>query len=160
MTDVALVPWEETLDLALEGGDLRLDLGLETACLLSLFTDGLAEQAEVPADDDRRGWWASGLLSTDQDFFGSRLWLLERAVLVDPTLARMEGQVREALAWLVDRDLAERLDVAARRLDREVASVSVVVVRGDAAARADLWDAELRASLDLAGARVSILTRR
>jgi phage gp46-like protein len=162
MTDLALVPFEETLDLGIEGGDLVLDEGLRTPVLVSVFTDGLAAADDELPDGttDRRGWWAAGLLETDgTSAFGSRLWTLARSKLTDPTLATLEELAREALDWIVARGVADEVLAEAFRIDVERAAVNVELVRGPATERAGLWEGELGAPTTLGGARVSILAR-
>lgn len=160
MIDVALVPTGETFDLVLEGGDLRLEDGLRTAVFVSLFSDGLADEDDELPDGgpDRRGWWAEEVLEEDRgDAFGSKLWLLERAKLLDSTLVRAEQHVREALAWMLRAGIAERVEVAASRLDRTTMLLEVRLVRGNASERADLWTAELAADLEVGPARFRLV---
>jgi len=158
--DVALVPVSETLDLVLEAGDLRPEAGLRTAVLVSLFSDGLADPDDETPDGgpDRRGWWGAEVLDEDRgDFFGSRLWLLERAALRDATLVEAESHVREALAWLLREGIAERVDVTATRLDRATLSLEVRLVRGAATERADLWSAELAETVEVGPTRFRLV---
>jgi len=160
MIDVALVPVGESLDLALEGGDLKLEHGLRTAALVSLFSDGLAEADDELPDGgtDRRGWWAAEALETDRgDRWGSRLWLLERAKLLDATLVRAEEHAREAFAWALRVGLAERVEASAARLDLGTMLVEVRLVRGAATQRADLWAAELAAEVEVGPTRFRLV---
>lgn len=149
------------LDLVLEGGDLVLDHTFETPALVSLFTDALAfPEDELPdAGTDRRGWWAEALLvGESEEVWGSRLWLLGRAKLTNETLGDAEVYAREAFRWLLDRGIAERIDVTASRLDRAVLLLEVTIVRGAATARAELWEStteELR--VNLGPSRISLL---
>lgn len=164
MTDLQLrAPTEFTrLDLELEGGDLKLDESLATACLASLFTDALAgREDELPggAGGDRRGWWAEALQPGEQDEpHGSRLWLLlERGKLTNPTLRSLEVFAREALQWLVDRGVVGRVEVVASRLDSAAALLEVRLVRGQATARPELWAGTERLSFPLGPARLELL---
>lgn len=156
MIDVALVPTGEVLDLALEAGDLKLENGLLTAVLVSLFSDGLAAADDELPDGgtERRGWWGAEVLDQDRgQGHGSLLWLLERSVLTNETLARAEEYARDALAWLVRARIAQRVTASAQRLDTTTALLSVEIMRGDATERADLWAAQLSASLDVGPTR-------
>jgi phage gp46-like protein len=126
MTDIRTI-WND----ALLGGDWLIDPpalasggDLETAVLLSLFTDArAADDDRVPgAQDDRRGWWAAPL--------GSRLWLLTREIATNEVRLRAEDYCRDALAWMIEDGVADQIDVAAAyapppaepgRLDVEVA---------------------------------------
>lgn len=142
LIDVRLEASEGVLDLVVEDGDLAHEETLETAILISLFTDTLAP-ADAPLPDagsDRRGWWGSELLEAERgEPVGSLLWLLERAKLTSATLGRAEQYARDALLWLVREDLAERVDVVASRLDQQTLAIAVSIVRGRARARPDAW---------------------
>jgi phage gp46-like protein len=111
MTDIALI-WDEALgeaDLQLSGADLRTDLGLHAAAIISLFTDRTAELGDPLPDGsaDRRGWWgdmpvdpAAQDQTAPPDRIGSRLWLLARGLETDETLARAQTYASEALGWM------------------------------------------------------------
>lgn len=123
MLDIALV-WNAQLgraDLQMNGGDLLADTGLQTAVIISLFTDRLAEPGDVIPDGsaDRRGWW--GDMPVDpaaqdagpQDLIGSRLWLLHRALQTQNTLNRAEAYAKEALAWMISDGIAGSVEAVA-----------------------------------------------
>lgn len=103
-----LVQWDNynTLgDWVLAIGDLQTGQDLETACLVSLFTDKLATADFTPTDGttDRRGWWADPY--NDQPL-GSNLWQLERAHKTRNTLGLAQRYAQDALAWLVTDGVA------------------------------------------------------
>lgn len=102
-------------DWTLSGVDLASDDTIETAIILSLFTDRRAEPGdELPAGEtDRRGWWGDAVPEAEGDRWGSRLWLLRREKQTQETLARAREYAREALSWLLDDGHATRLDVQA-----------------------------------------------
>lgn len=128
--DIALF-WDATLALAdfgLTDHDLATDEGLETAILISLFTDRRAGAGDVLPDgeEDRRGWWGDAF-GVPGDLIGSRLWLLDRSTQSAANLATAEEYAREALQWLIDDKVAEAVKVTAsypargwRLLDVEV----------------------------------------
>ncbi len=109
MRDIALV-WNGALgeaDIALAGSDLLTDDGLQTAVIVSLFTDAPADPGDAIPDGttDRRGWWGdmpvdAAAQTGTPDVTGSKLWLLDRAVLNAETLARAESYALAALAWM------------------------------------------------------------
>jgi phage gp46-like protein len=124
MTDIRTT-WSPLLyagDWLIDPPDLAGGADLETATLLSLFTDArAADDDRLPGSlDDRRGWWAAPL--------GSRLWLLSREVATNEVRLRAEDYCREALQWMLDDGVADQIDVAAewaappdqRRLEIEV----------------------------------------
>ena len=117
-----LVQWDNTNtigDWTLAGGDLQTGQDLETACLVSLFTDKLATPDFVPTDgtSDRRGWWAD--LYSDQPL-GSSLWQLERAKKTRDTLGLARRYAQDALQWLIDDGVAASVVVDTRWLDNPI----------------------------------------
>lgn len=117
LADLALVwdPARGAADLAMFDGDLASDPGLETAVLLSLFTDrrALADDRPPSGDpSDRRGWWADEFSAVERDLIGSRLWLLDRSKRTAETGRRAEEYVREALAWMVEDHVVAAIGVA------------------------------------------------
>ena len=113
MADAALEMTENGGDIVLEGLDLARDDGLETAVLISLFTDRRATPEQLPAGlsaDDLRGYWGDVGKS---DETGSHLWLLSREKQIPQTLARAQQYCRDALAWLLDDRIATRVEVGA-----------------------------------------------
>ena len=92
-------------DWAMAGLQVRTGQDLETAVLVSLFTDRAAQPGDVipDASSNRRGWWGDATL-------GSRLWLLERAKKTDDIPARARAYIVEALQWLIDDGVAAGVD--------------------------------------------------
>ncbi len=133
MSDIALI-WNDALgsaDLAVDANDLLRDGGLETAVFLSLFTDRRAEDGDVLPDGetDRRGWWGDSVPVAPGDRIGSRLWLLARSKQVSDVQARAPQYAREALQWLIDDRVADRVDVESEIVGNGVLVISVTVHR-------------------------------
>lgn len=101
MTDITTL-WnaEQSVgDWAEASGDLQSGDDLETAILISLFTDRLAREDDDYDGDNRRGWWGD----QDQDYpIGSRLWLLNRQKLTLVVANKAQDFAAEALKWLTD----------------------------------------------------------
>ena len=106
-------------DWLIKDHDLAGDDSLETAIILSLYTDrrALADDplpdglsAGQAGSDDRRGWWADAYAD---DKVGARLWLLEREKDTREVVNRARDYAEEALQWLVEDGLAERIEVMA-----------------------------------------------
>ena len=125
MSDIRTT-WDPSLyagDWLIEPPALADDADLETAVLISFFSDArAADDDTLPGpQDDRRGWWAGPI--------GSRLWLLAREKATNEVRLRAEDYCREAVAWMIDDGVADRIDIAAewaapvdqRRLEIEVA---------------------------------------
>lgn len=129
LADLALVWSNISADLTMIDSDLASDTGMETAVLLSLFTDRRAEDDDTPPsgdEEDRRGWWADQFAPVEGDRFGSRLWLLDRSKRTEEVRRRAEEYVREALAWMIEDHVAESIDVATELTTTEIRIALVV----------------------------------
>jgi len=116
MADAAMVMSEFGGDLVLFGFDLERDDGLETAVIISLFTDRRASAEQIPPEypqDDLRGYWGDITAVSATDQTGSLLWLLAREKQLPQILSRAEQYCREALAWMIDDMVATTISVAA-----------------------------------------------
>jgi phage gp46-like protein len=111
MSDIGLFLDGQTFDVLVSANDLVADDGLETAIILSLFTDRRADDSdELPdAEQFRRGWWAD----SDDDRIGSKLWLLSRSKELVQIRALAEQYARESLQWLISDGIVESISVVA-----------------------------------------------
>lgn len=151
MTDLALV-WnvaESRADLALAGGALLLDDGLRTAVLISLMTDATARDDDAIDDGpagDRRGWWGDVPLAGETTRpIGSRLWLLRRTKATEGTRLRALTMAREALAWMVQDGICQRIDIEAELQGNppDRLAFGITLRRGGASPRFDVqWNFE------------------
>jgi phage gp46-like protein len=113
MDILPFVQADGTFDWGWANGDLLTGDGyqdLQTAVLVSLFTDRRCNPDYTPIDGDRRGWWADTNL---QYPYGSRLWQLFRAAIGPTTLLQGQTYAYEALQWLLDDGVASALNVVA-----------------------------------------------
>lgn len=116
MADIrtVFIDMEQGADYALEGLLLQDDSSLQTAVILSLFTDARASDDDVlpPGTVDKRGSWMDSFPDVEGDKLGSRLWLLDRAKLTQDTVDKARFYCEEALAWLVTDGIAKAVTVA------------------------------------------------
>ena len=116
MADAAMVMTDFGGDLVLFGYDLERDDGLETAVIISLFTDRRASAEQIPPEypqDDLRGYWGDIGNASATDQTGSLLWLLAREKELPQTLSRAEQYCRDALSWMIDDLVSTQIDVVA-----------------------------------------------
>lgn len=90
-------------------GDLATGNALQTAIIISLFTDRVARNDDDTDGSDRRGWW--GDAGSEMDI-GSRLWLLRRQKLTIHVAQKAEEYAREGLNWLVADGVVSAINVA------------------------------------------------
>lgn len=145
MTDLALVmdPATGSFDLALDGADLLLDDGLETAAIISFFTDRRAHPDDVIPDGstNQRGWWgdlveprmrptaAQG--ASDPDRIGSRFWLLKREKQTQDVLVRAKQYGDEAFEWMVEDGIASSVTTTAIVAAPSVLGVTIAIQKPD-----------------------------
>lgn len=120
-------------DVGLAGPDLATDEGLETAVLVSLFTDRRAEPDDQLPDgsDDLRGWWGDTFATQPNDQIGSRLWMLCREKQTAAVVERARGYAQEALAWLVADGAAKSVTVEAEIATTGVLALAIEIERPD-----------------------------
>lgn len=133
-------------DLVIENGDLKADNGLETAALISLFSDKRVSLEELPrGENDRMGWWADLISETGDDQIGSRHWILERIGKVNTdTAVEFESILQEAFEWMLDDGIAAQVVVTAERTesDRIEGSVKIFKPDGDNIPFKFVWDGQ------------------
>lgn len=124
-------------DWLLAPPQLDTDEGLQTALLLSLFSDRRADADDVLPDNsgNRRGWFGDSFADVPGDKFGSRLWLLAREKQQPVVLQRAREYAREAVRWLVEDGVARSFDVDAEFPALGVWAIEVSVYRPDGDAR-------------------------
>ena len=134
-----MAPGDLSVRFDIDLSDTGPDDGLETAVLLSLFTDRRAEADDVTDDEERQGWWADAL---DDDRIGSRLWLLRRTATRPNVAQRAREYAEEALEWLIEDGVAERVSVEAARVGQMLA-LTVRIERGNGGIWERLWEIRL-----------------
>lgn len=99
-----------TGDWSISGGALTSGDDLETAVLISLFTDRVADASDILPDGsgDRRGWWGD---DGEDVPIGSRLWLLDRSRLTPSVANTARIYMEESLKWLIGDGVASNVKV-------------------------------------------------
>jgi phage gp46-like protein len=111
-----------TGDFAMAGRGLATGSELETAGLISLFTDAEADPGDIVFDNDPRGWWADTYSALEDpslpvianDRIGSKLYQVFNMPRTQATLNWMADQTRIALNWMLVDGVASAIDVFPR----------------------------------------------
>ena len=111
-----------------ETGDLVTTDGLETAILVSLFSDRRAYEDVVADPLERRGWIGDLVSEVPNDRHGSGLWLYEQHRLTDEVATGVRIEAEAALRWMVDDGLARRVAATAAKVPSERALDLVISV--------------------------------
>lgn len=128
MSDIALV-FDKTkfaCDFVLENGSLKLDDGMTTGVLISVFSDGLANEEDDVVD--RRGFWADAF---DTDKLGSRLYILKRLKQTNETLLLAKEIVGDCLKWMIEDGVVKSIEVEAEYLATGVMGLAVDIAKPD-----------------------------
>jgi phage gp46-like protein len=137
MTDYALILDDEgRIDIDFASGDIVPDEGLETAVLISLFSDARATEDQIPAidrDGDLRGYWGDVRPQVAGDQTGSLLWVLKRAKQLNQTLADAREYAQKSLKWLMDDGIAQTVVVNTSYISRGWMLLEVVIYRPQSA---------------------------
>lgn len=86
--------------------DFGVTEGLESAILVSLFSDRRADESEVPNPMQRRGWIGNTIASTPTDNHGSGLWLYEQRRMTQEIANAVRMESEQCLQWMVEENLA------------------------------------------------------
>lgn len=125
----------KTGDITLANNDIVLDNGLETAVLISLFTDA--------PDGKRGGYWGDTL---DARPMGSLLWTYKRGKITDATLPDIKATCAQALQWMIDDGVAESVTVSVTRTGLYSVQIVVNIARPGTKIPAEytyLWEGQL-----------------
>lgn len=117
-------------DLGIFKNDFKTDDGLETAVIISLFTDARCSLEELPAEEkSKRGWWGDAIPEVDGEITGSKLWLLRREKQTDETRKRAKDTCEEALAWMIEDKLAEQIIVETEWVEAGFLGIKITIQR-------------------------------
>lgn len=114
MGDIRLVwnPATGTADINMIGPSLELGNDLETAVLISFWSDQAADPGDilpVNTNNDPRGWWADAYTAPDQ--IGSKLWQIFNRVRNQQTLNDARDFATKSLQWMIDDGVAAAVSV-------------------------------------------------
>jgi phage gp46-like protein len=132
MSDTSTV-WNPNLqygDWVLVGTNLQTGNDVETAVLISLFTDRLASPDDQIPDgtNDPRGWVGDLGQSV---LIGSRLWLLSRSKLTPQVAATVQSMAAEALQWMIDDSVVASFDISTEIVLPKQLSLRVIAYKQD-----------------------------
>ncbi len=106
-----------------EAADFAKTAGLESALLVSLFSDRRADESEVRDPFQRRGWIGDLVSDIPNDRYGSGLWLYEQRRMTAEIAVGVRLEAEQSLDWMRDDGLIEYAEgmvmhvPSARRLD-------------------------------------------
>lgn len=133
MADIALIlqGGQPNADIGLSNGDLIINKDLQSAVIISLFSNRLAEVGDVPTGINRQGWWGDSYLTPGKYLIGSRLWLLQRANATQETANLAQNYCQEALRWLITEGVAASIDVQTQIVGLYTLEIAIQIYKPD-----------------------------
>lgn len=116
MTDLKSVSLDATrgIDRVINDTGYVDDDTLQTAVMLSLFTDARSDESDDLEDGaDPRGVWSDSVIGTFRPT-GSKRWLLRRSKQNNETLLKLIDYDTEALQWMIDSNLVSDIKISAK----------------------------------------------
>lgn len=131
MSDIGLFYDIANADIEIFQNDIKSDNGFVTSVLLSLFTDRISNVSDSLPDSSgyRRGWWPDQFSVALNDLHGSRLWLLSREKQLQNVLDRAKEYTEEALKWMLDDRITDKIEVTTEALKPKILAISVLIYR-------------------------------
>lgn len=133
-------------DLVRDAGlNLESGLDLETAVLISLFTERRREESDIlNADGLYKGGYWGDVVDTQDRALGSRLWTLRDKKATQNTVNLAKAYSEEALQWLLDDGVAGSIEVRTSRGSRPVdLRYHIAIVQPDGRRWERVWEMQL-----------------
>jgi len=120
--------WDIEIDT---NGDLKGSNSIDTAVLMSLFTDKRADASEIRDSKERRGWWGN-LFNDNEDYeIGSKLWLsTNQGRLTDDTLNAINSQALNCLVWMKEDNIVDDIKVSSNIIGNEQVRLNLKFIIG------------------------------
>ena len=132
MTDVLLFQTNDNGEIEIEGGEVTLTPGLDTAAYLSLFGGNWKDDG---SQNNRKTWWGNfGETEPARRYRSETQFLLGTIPATTGGLKRIEDAARRDLQWLTDQRIASSLAVSASLVGLNRVKIEIVVrAEGDEA---------------------------
>lgn len=120
---------DENFDLVVENDDIAIEDGLQTAVIISMFSDRRAELEDLSRPEtNQRGYWADRLEDT-VDRWGSLLWLFARSKVIQESANAAKEYVENSLEWMIEDGIAQQVNVETELVSSERIDISIEIVR-------------------------------
>jgi phage gp46-like protein len=112
-------------DIPISGTEFESVSGVETAILVTVFTEARSDSDTIPDAFNRRGW-VGNLLTLEEGYeLGSLLWTLSQARLTQNTLNTASDTVKKALNWMIEDGIADTIEVDTVVVSNRTANINI-----------------------------------
>jgi len=116
-------------DIQIDAPDLKINQDLESAVIISLFANRLADAKDPIDGNDRQGWWGDTFATVKGSLIGSRLWELKRQKSLQSVANLAQQYCLEALQWLIEDQVAESINVQAEIIGLYTLGIAVQIYK-------------------------------
>jgi phage gp46-like protein len=123
---------DNQIDIAFTETDLETDEGLETATLISLYSDGRATPEEVDElETSLRGYWGDMVPDVSGDKHGSLLWTTHRDKQTNANRLDIQEKTASCLDWMQEDGIADSVIVKTSIIGKGDVQSDVEIVKPD-----------------------------
>lgn len=115
--DVKLTQDGKGWHLDFENGDIAKTDGLDTAILMSVFSEKRASSSEVSKPDLRRGHFINEFSRVLNYQIGSLFWLYtSQSILSDSVIRKLEIAITNGLSWMITDGMYSKTNVSVKKV--------------------------------------------
>ncbi|MCK5602308.1 phage GP46 family protein [Candidatus Pacearchaeota archaeon] len=128
--DVDFVLTDGVWDLAIDtDGDLVGSNSIDTAILMSLFTDKRATASEIQEGGQRRGWFGNAFNDDVTYEVGSKLWIHSNQGRMNNALLNdLNDKALDCLQWMLEDNVVSDIQVDSEILDTQEVQLNLKFV--------------------------------
>ena len=115
--------------LSVHNSDLVPVLGMETAILVSLFTNQRLDETQVMTPIDRGGWFGN-VLTPDREL-GSKLWAWENSRTTSSLMGEIRDCAKRSFDWMARDTIARKTSVNVSLINQKIYINVNLTGRGD-----------------------------
>lgn len=125
MTDVLLFQTNDNGEIEIEGGEVTLTPGLDTAAYLSLFGGNWKDDG---SQNNRQTWWGNlDEAEPSRRYRSETQFLLGTIPAIPRNLRRIEDAATRDLQWLQDESVASSVSVSASLVGLNRVKIDVII---------------------------------
>jgi phage gp46-like protein len=116
-------------DLVIENGSIAGVEGLDTAILVSIYTDARAPASTVSDPLMRRGWVGNILNVNLERELGSILWIADTSRVDQNTLNYFNRETKACLKWMLDDGIVKNIIINSEIVDSKNIKVNISLIK-------------------------------
>ena len=115
--------------LSVKNNDLVPVEGMESAILVSLFTDQRLDESQMDIPINRGGWFGNAL--TPNRELGSKLWAYDNARITSGLVGNIRDCAKRSFDWMNQDNLTRKTSVSVALKGQQITIITTLTARGD-----------------------------